>query len=130
MGWPRPRSCRCSWPSLPARCSRCGRGAAPSSRPRDQWRQGHQDRLGIAAGLEPELGSAIVQQVELDVAPAPLQLVGPLGGAPWPVEVARDQTRIDVEERFADRAHEREVALEIVLEIVEEDPADPTVLVA
>ena len=58
----------------PAQCSR-----AVSSGPAHLGRQRHQDRLDIAAGHQAELGAAVVQQVELDVAAAPHQLVLALG---------------------------------------------------
>ncbi len=36
--------------------------------------QGHEDGFGASAGLQPEQGAAVVHQVELDVAAAPVQL--------------------------------------------------------
>src|SRR5690606_29588719 len=100
------------------------------SGPGDQWRQRHQDRVRVAAGLEAELGAAVVQQVELHVAPAPLQLIGALGVGPGAIHVPRDQPRVDVEERLADLAGEREVTLQVVLQVVVEDAADAAVLAA
>ena len=76
-------------------------------------RQRHQDRLDIAAGHQAELGAAVVQQVELDVAPAPHELVLALGCGPRLVHVLPHQPRIDVEEGLADATREGEVAGEV-----------------
>jgi hypothetical protein len=46
--------------------------------PSGERRQRHQDRLDIAAGLEPELGAAVVEQVEFDIAAAADELMAPL----------------------------------------------------
>src|SRR5690606_16162879 len=46
--------------------------------PAHERRQGHQDRLGPAARLEAEERAPVVDQVELDVAPAPVELPAPL----------------------------------------------------
>src|SRR6516164_1423008 len=50
-------------------------------------RQRHQDRLDVAAGHQAEPGAAVVQQVELDVAAAPHELVLALGRRPRLVHV-------------------------------------------
>src|SRR3546814_7025636 len=42
--------------------------------PAHQRRQAHQDRLAAATGLDPEQRAAVPQQVELDVAAAPVEL--------------------------------------------------------
>ena len=44
-----------------------------NSFPLRQRRQAHQDGVDVAAGLEPEKGAAVVEQVELDVAAAELE---------------------------------------------------------
>ncbi len=66
-------------------------------RPAHLGRQRHQDRLDIAAGHQAELGAAVVQQVELDIAAAAHELVLALGGRPRLVHVrgapARDRPR-------------------------------------
>src|SRR6185295_1222641 len=46
--------------------------------PARERRQRHQDGLDAAARLQAEQRSAVVEQVELDVAPAPVQLELPL----------------------------------------------------
>src|SRR5689334_21628820 len=50
-------------------------GTAATSGPFHLRRQRRQDGLHIAAGLQPECGAAVVEQVELDIAPAPDQLL-------------------------------------------------------
>src|SRR5580704_9621251 len=103
----------------------------PPSRPARLGRQGHQDRLDIAAGHQAELGAAIMQQVELDIAAAAHQLVLALGIRPRLVHVPAHQPGIDLEERLADAAGEGEVAREVAaVEIVEEDAAHAARLAA
>ena len=63
-------------------------------------------------------------------APAPLELMDPLGRGPRAVQMAPDQARVDVEKRLADGADKPERPLRSVLEIVEEDPADAAVFAA
>src|SRR5216683_2545317 len=102
-----------------------------ASRPPNLGRQGHQDRLDIAAGHQAELGAAVVQQVELDVAAAPHQLVFALGFRPRLVHVPAHQLGIDREEGLADVAGEGEVAGEVAaVEIVVKDAADAARLAA
>ncbi|KAF1853478.1 hypothetical protein Lal_00013840 [Lupinus albus] len=107
----------CSWGSDASRPA--------ASRPLHFGRQAHQDRLGVAAGLEAEGGAAVVEQVELDIAAAADQLVFALLGGPGPVHVAADQGGVAVEEGGADIAGEGEISLPVArLEVVEEDAAD------
>src|SRR3546814_13414676 len=47
------------------------RGALFLSGPFGERRQAHQDRVDIAAGLEPEQSPAVVDEVEFGIAPAP-----------------------------------------------------------
>ena len=66
----------------PVRLSRHRRRNARAplrSGPARLGRQRHQDRLDVAAGHQAELGAAVVQQVELDIAAAAHQLVLALG---------------------------------------------------
>jgi len=66
-----------------------------------------------------------VQQVELDIAAAPHQLVLALGVGPRLVHVAAHQPGIDTEEGLAHAAGEGEVAHVVAaVEIVVEDAAD------
>src|SRR3546814_12833887 len=82
------------------------------------------DRLDVAAGLQAEQRAAVMQQVELDVAAAPNQLVASLRLGPAIVHVPLDEARVDVEECLSDVAGEGEVGLEAAVEIVVEDAAD------
>ena len=50
------------------------RGRRPDQRPLRHRRQRHQHRLRVVAGLQPEAGAAVVEQVELGVAAALHQL--------------------------------------------------------
>src|SRR5262249_22844869 len=56
---------------------RAGRGL-PVVAPRGVRRHRHQDRLGAAARLQAEERAAVVHQVELDIAPAAVELEAPL----------------------------------------------------
>src|SRR5262249_5566245 len=70
-------------------------------RPFHHWRQRREDRLDIAAGLEPEDRAAVVEQVEFDIAAAAHELFLALGLAPWLLEIAPHQLGIDVQEGAA-----------------------------
>ena len=88
-------------------------------------RQAHQDRLHVAAGLQPEQRAAVVDQVELHVAPAPHQLVLALRLGPGLGHAAADDPRERIQERQPDIADEREIGGRIATEVVvEEDPAE------
>src|SRR5690606_5472626 len=78
-----------------------------------------------------EQRAAVVDQVELDVAPAAPGLEVALALAVRFVAVAFDDRRIRVEEGIPDRARERERPLEArLVQVVEEDAADAARLVA
>src|SRR5580704_8771050 len=81
----------------------------------------HEDRLDIAAGLEAEQRAAVVEQVELDIAAAPDELVAALLLGPRLQHVTADQSRVDPEKGLADGAGEGEIALPIAVEVVVED---------
>src|SRR3546814_13430834 len=83
----------------------------------------HQDRLAAAAGLDPEQRAAVLQQVELDVAAAPVELELALAFAVRRVAAALDDRHVRVEETVADRAQVVEVAFEIRVQVVEEQTA-------
>src|SRR3546814_162680 len=93
-------------------------------------RQAHQDRLAAAAGLDPEQRAAVPQQVELDVAAAPVELELALAFAIRRVAAALDDRHVRVEETVADRAQVVEVAFEVGVQVVEEQPAHATRFVA
>src|SRR5215831_18815327 len=95
------------------------------SRPLHQRRQRGENRIDVAAGTQPEDGAAVVEQVELDVAAAPDELVLALGLAPWHGEVSSHQLRVDRVEGAADLLGEGEIRLPVAaVEIIVEDAAD------
>src|SRR5581483_10410972 len=98
--------------------------------PAGERRQRHQDRLGAPVGLEAERGAAVVEQVELDVAAAAQELELPLAIAVRVGAAAARDRQVRVEERLARVAHEREVALGIAHELIEEQPAHAARLAA
>src|SRR6478609_9662817 len=65
--------------------------------------RGHrgQDALDIAAGAQAEMGAAVIQQVELDIAAAPLGLFMAFLRRPGFGHAAADDLRLDVQECFA-----------------------------
>src|SRR5690606_41660700 len=98
--------------------------------PARQRRQAHQDRLGASARLQAEMGAAVEHQVELDVAPASVQLELALALAIRRVLAAFHDRQVGVEEAIAHGAHVAEVGLEIALQVVEEQPANAAGLAA
>ena len=85
----------------------------------------HQDRLSVAAGLQPKPRAAVVEQVELDVAAAAYELVLALRLGPGLRHAAAHDRRIDIEEGPADILGEGEIGLPVAaVEIVVEDAAD------
>ena len=85
-----------------------------------RWHR-REDGIHIAAGFQPEDGAAVVQQVELDVATTPDQLLLAVGGGPGEGEVAPDQFGIDFQEGVADVPAGQE---EAVIESAEECPGE------
>src|SRR4029079_10882845 len=93
--------------------------------PHHQRRHGAQDRLDIAAGLEPEDGAAVVEQIELDIATAADELLIAVRLGPRRQHVAADDLRIDADKGAADALREGKVRLPVpAIEIVVEDAAD------
>src|SRR5690349_17355007 len=96
-----------------------------SLRPAHQWRHGGENRLDVAAGLEPEDGAAVVEQVELDIAAAPYELLLAIFLGPRRHHVAADDLRIDIEKGATHLLREGEVGLPVSrVEIIVEDAAD------
>src|SRR5207342_1190559 len=93
-------------------------------------RQAHQDRFAASARLQPEQRAAVVYQVELDVASAPVQLELALAFAMRHAAATFDDRQVGIEETIADRAQVGEVALEVRVQVVEEQAADAAGLVA
>src|SRR6476661_4023295 len=101
------------------------------SRPLNLRRQGGQDGLDIAAGLEAEERAAIVEKIEFDIAAAADELLLAVGFSPVERHVSANDRRIDVAECAADILHESKVGVPVAgIEIVEEDAADAARLVA
>src|SRR5580765_8479231 len=94
-------------------------------------RHGDQDRLGATARLQAEQRAAVVDEVELDVARAPVGLEGTLALTERSAFAALDDRHVGGQEVLTDRARQRERMLEgRVGEIVEEDAADAARLAA
>ena len=71
-------------------------------RPAHQRRHGGQDSIDVATGLQPEDRAAIVEQVELDIAAAPDELLLAVGIGKGRRHVAADDLGIDLEKGAAD----------------------------
>ncbi len=98
-------------------------------------RQRGQDRGDVAAGLQAEDGAAVVEQVELHVAPAPHELLLALRLRPGLGEVGAHDARIDVEEGAAHILREGEPGVPAALclrrrQVIVEDAAHPAHLLA
>src|SRR5258708_3407715 len=63
---------------------------------RNRW-HGGENAFHIAAGLESEMGAAVIEQIEFDIAAAPLGLFVPLFSGPAFRHAASDDGRLDVE---------------------------------
>src|SRR5688572_16960761 len=101
------------------------------SRPQHFRRQRHQNRVGVAAGLEAEQCAAVVEQVELDITAAADQLAAALLVGPVAAHVAAHDLGIAGKERFADRAGEAEILVPVAgVEMVVEDAAKAARLLA
>src|SRR3954463_12709696 len=99
--------------------------ACPRSWPLHLRRQRRQDRVDIAAGLESENRAAVVEQVELDIASAPDQLLLAVFGRPCRREIATHDVRIGLQEGVADGVGEGEIGAPITAVVpVVENAAD------
>src|SRR6187551_2548606 len=79
---------------------------------RFRWHR-REDRVHIAAGLQPEDRAAVVKQVELDVASAPDQLLFAVIGLPGRGEISPDDLGINLQEGAADIPGKGEVGIPI-----------------
>src|SRR5690606_1440084 len=86
--------------------------------------------FAAAARLQAEVGAAVPDQVELDVAAAAVELELALALVVLHGAATLDDGQPGVEEAVADRAHIGEVAFEVVGEVVEEQAADAARLIA
>src|SRR5665213_4376850 len=93
-------------------------------------RQRHQDRFGASVRLQPEQRAAVLHEVELDVASAPVELELALAFAMGVVAMALHERQVSREERLGDALRQRERASAIVGEVVKKDAADAAWLTA
>src|SRR5690606_18951083 len=112
-------------------CFRAAGLRLPVVAPADLRRQRHETGLGAPAGLQPEQGAAVEHQVELHVAAAPVGLELALALAEGRRLAALHDRQVGLQIGIAHRAQEGEAGVEVPLvEVVEEQPADATRLVA
>src|SRR5262245_47927969 len=117
--------------AIDTRLPRLRKFAKPTSRPFHHRRHRGQDRIDIAAGAQPEHGATVVEEVELDIAPAPHELLLALRLAPRRREIAAHEVGIDLEEGTTDVLGEGEVGIPVAgIEPVVEDAADAAHLLA
>src|SRR5712692_78510 len=93
--------------------------------PHHSQRQAHQDRFDAPAGLEPERGAAVIEQVELDIPAAADELPEALGFAVRLAHTLLNDRDVGGEEMIPGVAHKRKHFTEPVGEVVEEDAAHP-----
>src|SRR5689334_22981137 len=79
------------------------------SRPFHLGRQRRQDGIHIAAGAQPENRAAVVEEVKLDIASTPHELLVALGRAVSQREIPPHEFWIDVAKAAPDRLREGEV---------------------
>src|SRR5437868_723327 len=108
------------------------RGASSSGlrigSPGDEWREAHEDRLDVSARAQAEESAAVVDQVELDVSPAPAELLRTVVlGVRQRAAPLRDR-RVGGQERVPDVAQERPAL--VAAQVVEEDPAHAALVAA
>src|SRR5215471_9441301 len=100
-------------------------------RPHHQRRHGRQDRLDVAAGLQPENRAAVVEQVELNITPTADELLLAVCISPWGHHVAAHDVWVDADKGAAYALREVEVLLPVSgIEIVVEDAANTAHLCA
>src|SRR5271165_7242934 len=114
--------------------------------PTREWRQRHQDRFDSSAALQSEKGPPVVDEVELDVAPAAQELKAASPLAERFESVAFHDRHVRLDERIARVVHECvqlvkrtgrtvcgalvRLAEAVLIEIIVEDAADPARLTA
>src|SRR3546814_15463602 len=82
--------------------------------------QAHQDRVDIAAGLEPEQRAAIVDEVEFGVAPAPFELARLVRVGPRQPHAAAPDRGEDIEKGEPPGFGEGELCVDITFEMIVE----------
>src|SRR5215468_12581473 len=88
--------------AIDIRLPRLRKSAKPMSRPFHHWRHRGEDRIDIAAGAQPEHGAAVVEEVELDIASTPHQLLLAFRFAPGRRKIAPHEVGIDLQKGAAD----------------------------
>src|ERR1700687_1206688 len=110
--------------SLQALLGGAGLGT-PAYLPAHHRRQRHQDRVGAGAGLQAKERAAVVEQGELDVTAAPVELELTFAIAEGVAAAALDDRQVRGQESISHPAEELETAREAPLrQVVEEEPAD------
>src|SRR5205814_2861002 len=89
--------------------------------PGDKRREAHEDGFHVPARAQAEERAAIVDQVELDVAPTPAEELRPIFLRIWQRAAALRERRVGGQERVADVAQERPAL--VPPQVVEEDAA-------
>src|SRR5215210_1282565 len=112
-------------------CLGRARLGVPVVAPADERGEGHEDRLGPAAGLEPEKSAAVPDEVELHVAATAIELEVAFALAVRNVPATPQDWKVGREEVVAHAPQEFEGPLEApFVQVVEEDPADAARLTA
>src|SRR6185436_19194693 len=109
----------CLWSASPPpdaigpapKASRASRYA--DSFPLRNRRHGRQNAFDIATGAQAEMGTAVIEQIELDIAAAPLGLFVTFLGGPGFAHAAADDLRLDIQKSFAHGLGESKVPLPI-----------------
>src|SRR5436190_15697835 len=98
----------------------------PCSRPHGDRGQRHEDGLDIPAGLEAEDRAAVIEQVELDIAASPDELMAALVLGPSAVLALDHHGRVGGKESAADILGKGKVLLPVAaVQVIVEDAADP-----
>src|SRR5216683_3911635 len=100
------------------------------SRPFYNRRHRRKNRLDVATGLEAENSTAVIKQIEFDIAAAADQLLLAIGFAPWRREVFSHQTGIDAKKGAANILREGKSLVPVGFEIVVKNAADTARFVA
>ncbi len=117
--------------SLYRRASARARLRLPVVAPGGERRHRHQDALGPAARLQAEMRAAVPDQVELDIAAAPVGLERALRLAVRHRLAPLHDRQVGRQERIADRTRHRERGLDVgFADVVEEHAADAARLLA
>src|SRR5947208_13462536 len=96
--------------------------------PAHQRGEAHEDGVDVAAALQAEESTAIVDEVELDVPSAPAELLGAIAVGPGKPAAALDDGNVCREKRVADALDQ--LALLLPAQIIEEDASYPALGVA